>query len=153
MTQFEKMLYADTLPPDRFNAVWWDLVRRYQGVEPPAPRGEQFADALSKTHISDDAAQYYDYALSHALLFQLHDHIARTILRQDPHDTDYFGSVATGSFLRNLMAPGSSRPWRDVLRETTGRSLDAQAMVAYFQPLYEWLQQQNQGRTVTLPAL
>lgn len=153
MTRFEKMLYADTLAPDRFNQAWWDLVRRYQGVEPPAPRDETFADAVTKTHVNDDPAQYYDYALSHALLFQLQDHIARTILQQDPHDTDYFGSTATGAFLRNLMAPGSSRPWRDVLRETTGRSLDAQAMVAYFQPLYTWLQQQNRGRRATLPDL
>jgi hypothetical protein len=38
-----------------------------------------------------------------------------------------------------------------VLRETTGRPLDAQAMVEYFAPLYEWLKVQNRGRTATLP--
>ncbi len=153
MTQFEHKLYAESLPASRFNAEWWELVRRYQGIAPPAPRGEQFADALTKTHINDDPAQYYDYALSFALLFQLHTHIAQNILRQDPHDTDYFGSTATGDFLRTIMAPGASRPWRDVLQETTGRALDAQAMVAYFQPLHEWLVLQNKGRKHTLPDL
>ena len=49
------------------------------------------------------------------------------------------------------MRSGESRPWRDVLRETTGRPFDAQAMVEYFAPLYEWLKVQNRGCTGTLP--
>ena len=32
--------------------------------------------------------------------FQLHDHIAREILHQDPHDTDYYGHREVGDFLR-----------------------------------------------------
>ena len=88
-----------------------------------------------------------------APLFQLHEHVAREILNQDPHDTDYYGSQATGDFLRTLMAPGASRPWREALQETTGRELDAQAMVEYFQPLYDWLEEQNEGRQYTLPEV
>jgi len=153
MTRFEQALYAGPLAPEQFNAEWWQLAARYQGIAPPAPRDERYADGLSKTHISDDPAQYYDYALSYALLFQLHDHIARQLLHQDPHDTDYWGSRATGDFLKNLMAPGASRPWRAVLHETTGRELDAQAMVEYFKPVYDWLVEQNRGRRATLPEL
>jgi peptidyl-dipeptidase A len=153
MTRFEHALYAENLPPDQFNARWWDIVGKYQGVAPPAPRDERFADGLSKTHISDDPGQYYDYALSYALLFQLHDHTARRILQQDPHDTDYWGSRAAGEFLRDIMAPGASRPWRAVLKETTGRELDAQALVEYFRPLHDWLVAQNAGRQHTLPDL
>lgn len=150
MTRFEHALYAENLPPDRWNATWWELAAKYQGMAPPSPRGEAFADGLTKTHINDDPGQYYDYAIANALLFQLHDHIARNILMQDPHDTDYFGNRAVGDFLRTLMAPGMSRPWRDVLRETTGRELDARAMMEYFQPLLEWLREQNRGRTHTI---
>jgi peptidyl-dipeptidase A len=154
MSRWEKDFYAGNLPADSLNARWWEYARRYQGVVPPAgPRGEQFTDAATKTHINDDPAQYYDYALSNALLIQLHNHIATTILHQDPHDTDYYGNTRVGDFLRTLMAPGASRPWRDVLKETTGRELDARAMVEYFQPLYVWLQQQNRGRKATLPDL
>lgn len=153
MTRFEHALYAEHLAADRFNEKWWELALKYQGIVPPARRGEEWADGLTKTHVNDDPAQYYDYALSYALLFQLHDHIARQILKQDPHDTDYYGSREVGNFLKRVMAPGATRPWRDVLRETTGRDLDAVAMVEYFRPLYVWLQQQNQGRKVTLPDL
>ncbi|MDQ3515235.1 MAG: M2 family metallopeptidase, partial [Gemmatimonadota bacterium] len=123
MTRFEHELYANNLSPDQWNARWWELARRYQGIVPPAPRGEQFADALTKTHINDDPAQYYDYALSFALLFQMHNHIAKNILHQDPRNTNYYGNTGVGDFLRTLMAPGASRPWRDVLRETTGQEL------------------------------
>jgi peptidyl-dipeptidase A len=150
MTRFEHALYAEGLPPDQWNRRWWELVAKYQGIVPPSPRDERWADGLTKTHINDDPGQYYDYALSYALLFQLHDHIARDILKQNPHNTDYYGSRATGDFLRHLMAPGASRPWRAVLKETTGHELDARAMVDYFQPLYEWLQEQNRGRQYTI---
>ena len=153
MTRFEHALYAERLPADRFNAEWWELARQYQGIVPPSPRDERWADGLTKTHINDDPAQYYDYALSYALLFQLHHHIARQILHQDPHDTDYYGHREVGDFLKRLMAPGATRPWREVLRETTGRELDGKAMVEYFEPLYVWLQQQNRGRQATLPDL
>jgi peptidyl-dipeptidase A len=153
MTRFEHELYAKNLPADQFNAKWWELARRYQGIVPPSSRGEQFADALTKTHINDDPGQYYDYALSQALLFQLHNHIATNILKQNPHDTDYYGSKAVGDFLKALMAPGASRPWREVLKETTGQELNAQAMVQYFAPLHNWLKEQNKGRTYTLPEI
>ena len=153
MTRFEHDLYVNNLPPDRWNARWWELARQYQGIAPPTERGEQFADGLTKTHINDDPGQYYDYALSFAILFQLHNHISRTILGQDPHDTDYFGNRNVGQFLNSLMAPGASRPWREVLRETTGQELDAQAMMEYFAPLYDWLREQNRGRTHTLPTM
>ena len=153
MTRFEHALYAERLPADHFNRKWWELARQYQGIVPPSPRDERWADGLTKTHVNDDPAQYYDYALSYALLFQLHDHIARQILHQDPHDTDYYGHREVGDFLRRLMAPGGTRPWREVLRETTGRELDGKAMVEYFEPLYIWLQEQNRGRQATLPDL
>jgi len=153
MTRFEHELYSKNLPPDRFNAKWWELAAKYQGIAPPTQRGENFADGLTKTHINDDPGQYYDYALSQALLFQLHTHIARNILKQNPHNSDYFGSREVGNFLKALMAPGASRPWRDVLKETTGQELNAQAMVEYFAPLQTWLKQQNAGRTYTLPEI
>ena len=153
MPRWEYAFYAGKLPADSLNAKWWGIAERYQGIAPPTPRGEEFADALTKTHINDNPAFYYSYAAAQALLFQLHDHIARKILKQDPHDTDYFGHREVGDFLRSIMAPGASRPWRDVLRESTGRTLDARAIVDYFAPLQVWLEAQNRGRKATLPEL
>ncbi len=149
MTGFEKALYADNLPADQVNAKWWELAKKYQGIAPPSDRGERYADAASKTHINDDAAQYYDYALSFVLLFQLHDHIAKHILKQDPRATNYYANKEVGRFLKDIMTPGASRDWRQVLREKTGSDLSARPMLEYFEPLMQWLKEQNKGRQYT----
>lgn len=151
MTEFEKSLYADELPADQINKKWWELAKKYQGIVPPADRGENFADAASKTHINDDAAQYYDYALSFVILFQLHDHIAKNILKQDPKSTNYYGNKEVGQFLKDIMTPGSSKDWKAVLKEKTGSELSAKPMLDYFEPLMQWLKEQNKGKTYTLP--
>ena len=151
MTHFEKELYADNLPADQLNKRWWELTKKYQGIVPPSERGENYCDAATKTHINDDPAQYYDYALSYALLYQLHNHIATKILHQNPRATNYYGHKEVGDFIRKIMYPGSSKDWRVVLKESTGDELNGQAMLTYFQPLYQWLRQQNAGRSYTLP--
>jgi peptidyl-dipeptidase A len=150
MSQFEYELYAKNLPKDQYNSRWFEIVKRYQGIVPPAPRGEEYCDAATKTHINDDAAQYYDYALSFILLYQLHDHIATKILQQDPHATNYYGSAEVGGFLREILQPGSSRDWRELLREKTGEDLSAKAMLRYFEPLTDYLKKANEGREHTL---
>ena len=99
---------------------------------PPTTRGEQYLDPATKTHINDDPAQYYDYALSYVILFQLHDHIAKNILKQDPHATNYYGNKEVGAFLADIMRPGASQDWRTVLKDKTGEDLSARAMVEYF---------------------
>ena len=153
MARFEHDLYEENLPAGDFNRRWWELARKYQGIEPPSARGEEFCDAASKTHISDDAAQYYDYTLSYVLLYQLHDTIAKKILKQDPHNTNYWGNREVGRFLDRLMRPGSSGDWRQLLRETTGSDLSAQAMLSYYAPLMDYLKKENRGRKHTLPDL
>ncbi|WP_231590774.1 M2 family metallopeptidase [Hymenobacter terrenus] len=150
MSEWENGFYADKLPADQLNAKWWALCKQYQGMVPPATRGESNLDPATKTHINDDPAQYYDYALSYVILFQLHDHIARNILHQDPHATNYYGNKEVGNFLRDIMRPGSSRDWRVVLKEKTGEDLSARAMVDYFQPLMTYLKAQNKGRKYTM---
>jgi peptidyl-dipeptidase A len=153
MTEFEHSLYADNLPADQFNAKWWELVQKYQGITPPSERSPELCDAATKTHIIDDAAQYYDYAYSYVLLFQLHDHIARDILHEDPHATNYYGHKEVGDFLRQILSPGATKDWRQLTREATGTDLSAQAMLRYFDPLMKYLQEQNKGRKYTLPEL
>ncbi len=151
MSNFEKAMYADTLSPDQFNHKWWELAKKYQGIVPPTERGEEYCDAATKTHINDDPAQYYDYALSYVILYQLHNHIAKNILKQDPRATNYYGQTGIGDFIRKITYPGASKDWREVLKESTGEELNAKAMLEYFQPLVSWLQEQNKGRKYTLP--
>jgi peptidyl-dipeptidase A len=151
MANFEQDLYADNLSKEQFNERWWQLKKTYQGIVPPSTRGPEFTDAASKTHIINDAAQYYDYAMSNIILFQLHDHIANEILNQDVHATNYYGSKEVGEFLSELMRPGATKDWRTLIKKTTGSEISAQPMLDYFAPLMEWLKKENEGRGYTLP--
>ncbi len=150
MAEFEHDLYKNNLPVDQFNKRWWELAKKYQGIEPPNTRGEEYCDAATKTHINDDAAQYYDYALSYVILFQMHDYIATKILKQDPHATNYFGNQAVGKFLAGIMRKGATEDWRKVLKDATGQEISAKAMVNYFEPLTNYLKEVNKGRNYTL---
>ena len=120
-------------------------------LAPPSARGEEFCDAATKTHINDNPAQYYKYALANVFLMQVHDHIAREILHEDPHDTNYFGRKEVGDFLKTVLSPGATQDWRKLMKEKVGGELSADAMMRYFAPLMSWLQEQNKGRKHTLP--
>lgn len=150
MTEFEYELYSNNLPKDQYNAKWWELKKKHQGIVAPSERGEEYCDAASKTHINNDAAQYYDYGLSYVLLFQLHDHISRNILKTNPRATNYYGNKEVGSFLQSILSKGASEDWRKLMKDTLGEELSAKAMLSYFEPLTEYLKEQNKGRKHTL---
>ncbi len=145
VTRFEHDLYEEELPVGKFNQRWWELVEKYQGLAPPAKRGEEFCDACAKTHVIEKPAQYYDYAIAELIKYQLHDHISRRILKQDPHEANYFGNRKVGEWLMEIMELGATRDWREVLREKTGEDLSSRAMLEYFQPLRDYLKAANEG--------
>ncbi len=151
MTHFENDLYSNGITAEQFNESWWKYKTKYQGIVPPSERGSEYCDAASKTHINNDAAQYYDYALSYALLFQFHNYISKEILKQDPRNTNYYGSKEVGNFLKDVLSPGATKDWRELLQETTGESINAKAMLEYFDPLMDHLKTLNEGREHTLP--
>lgn len=48
-------------------------------------------------------------------------------------------------FGRQVLQAGCSRPWQEVLKDLVGSdALDAKALLEYFQPVSQWLQEQNQ---------
>ncbi|MFB0938062.1 MAG: M2 family metallopeptidase [Urechidicola sp.] len=151
MSEFENSLYAENLSKDEYNKKWWELSKKYQGMVPPSERGEEYCDAASKTHINNDAAQYYDYAISYILLFQFHDHISKNILKQDTHATNYFGSKEVGEFLNGVLKQGANCDWNELLKESVGSEMSAKPMLDYFAPLMEYLKDQNKGKEHTLP--
>lgn len=153
MTHFEHDLYAADLSKDEYNKRWWNYVREFQGVAPADERGEIYCDAATKTHINNDAAQYYDYALSYIILHQIHAHIAKNILKQDPRSTNYWGNKEAGRFIYDILKLGATQDWRQVMKEKVGGDISADAMLEYFAPLTAYLKKENEGRKYTLPEL
>ena len=148
MPHWEADIYAHNLPPNEWNARWWKYVSDFQGVEPPSPRGEEFCDAATKTHINDNPAYYYNYAFATVFKFQLHDYIARKILHQPPQSCNYADNKEVGAWLNNILKKGGTEDWRKVLKEATGEDISTRAMMDYFKPLMTWLEEQNKGRQI-----
>ena len=152
MTHFERDIYAKNLSPDEYNKQWWGYAAKFQGIAPPSARGEEYCDAATKTHINNDAAQYYDYALSYIILHQFHAHIAGKILKQDPRATNYYGSKEAGAFLQNILKQGAVNDWRQIMRDNLGEEISAKPMLDYYKPLLSYLKVKNRGRKHSLPS-
>jgi len=152
MTHWEADIYANHLPASEWNARWWKYVREFQGVEPPSPRGEEFCDAATKTHINDNPAYYFNYSFAQVFKHQLHDYIARKILKQPPQSCNYAGNKEVGDFIRKIMAQGATADWRKVIRDATGEDLSTRAMLEYYAPLQSWLEKENAGRPTSFAA-
>jgi peptidyl-dipeptidase A len=148
MTHWEADVYAKDLSTNEWNQRWWQDVREFQGVEPPTPRGEEWCDAATKTHINDNPCYYYSYAIATVLKFQLNDYIARHILKQPPQTCNYADNHEVGNFLHRIMEKGATEDWRKVLRDATGEDLSTRAMIECFRPLLAWLEKENQGRPI-----
>ena len=146
MSHFERDLYENDLPPAEWQRTWWQYVERFQGVVPPGARPDDLCDACTKTHINDDPASYYDYAIATLVKFQLHDHICTKILKQDVRACDYSGSREVGDFLRGILSKGATRDWRAVIKEATGEPISPRAMMAFYAPLVDELAKRNAGK-------
>jgi peptidyl-dipeptidase A len=148
MSHWEHDFYEENLSPDQYNTRWWKYVSEFQGVESPTARGEEFCDAATKTHINDDPAGYYDYSLAFLIKYQLHMYIAKNILKQDPHNCNYYGNKKVGKWLWDLLKQGQTRDWRQVIKEKTGEDISPKAMLEYFKPVADYLKKENKGKNV-----
>src|SRR3954452_2590553 len=147
--QWRWQVFAGRITPANYNRAWWDLKLRYQGVAPPAPRGEEFFDPGAKYHVPANTP-YARYFLAQVLEFQFHRALARTAGCTGPlHRCSIYGSKEAGAKLKTMLEMGASKPWPDALEALTGqRQMDASAIADYFAPLKTWLDQQNKGKPV-----
>jgi peptidyl-dipeptidase A len=146
--QWRWQVFSGQVPPDRYNAAWWELRERYQGVRAPSARGEEFFDPGAKYHVPGNTP-YARYFLSYVLQFQFHRALAKASGCTTPlNRCSIYGSAEAGKRLKAVLAMGSSKPWPDALEALTGeRQLDASAIADYFAPLKAWLDEQNKGLT------
>jgi peptidyl-dipeptidase A len=141
-------VFSGEIAADEYNKAWWDLKLEYQGVAPPAARGEQFFDPGAKYHVPGNTP-YMRYFLADILQFQFHRALAATAGEQGAlHRASIHGSQAAGKKLDAMMRMGQSRPWPEALEALTGeKTMDATAILDYFAPLKSWLDEQNRGQT------
>jgi peptidyl-dipeptidase A len=113
MNGFERGLYAD---PDRdLDALWWELVSRFQDVAPPD--GRQAPDWAAKIHVAVVPVYYHSYLYGKIVALQIAAALDATV-----------GGVVdmpeAGARLRSeLYAPGQSVRWDRLVEQATGAPL------------------------------
>jgi peptidyl-dipeptidase A len=140
-------VFSGEITPEHYNSSWWELRRQYQGIAPPVPRTEADFDPGAKYHIPGNTP-YMRYFLSYILQFQFHKALCAAAGNKGPlYECSNFGSAAAGARFAEMLKLGASVPWQDALEKLTGtRQIDAAAITEYFQPLMQWLGEQNQGQ-------
>ncbi|HEY8476409.1 MAG TPA: M2 family metallopeptidase [Chloroflexota bacterium] len=118
MTHFERAMYAD--PRQDLNALWWDLVERFQLLR--RPEGRHAPDWAAKIHLALFPVYYHNYQLGALASWQL-----QTVIEER------FGGLVdrpeAGSYLREAyFRLGARHDWDETLRLATGARLSP----AYF---------------------
>jgi peptidyl-dipeptidase A len=145
--QWRWKVFSGEISPERYNATWWELVEKYQGLVPPTPRSEADFDPAAKYHIAANVP-YTRYFLARMLQFQFHRALCEAAGETGPlHRCSIYGSKEAGRRLQEMLALGMSRPWPEALEALTGSpQMDATAILDYFAPLESWLDEQNAGQ-------
>jgi peptidyl-dipeptidase A len=141
-------VFSGEIGPGDYNAGWWKLREQYQGVAAPVARSEKDFDPGAKYHIPANVP-YVRYFLAHILQFQFHRALCEAADHEGPlHQCSIYSDDEAGRKLRKVLEMGASRPWPDALEAMTGsREMDATAILDYFAPLGDWLDEQNRNRT------
>jgi peptidyl-dipeptidase A len=115
VVNFERALYRD--PEQDLNALWWNLVERYQLV--PRPEGRDAPDWAAKIHLALYPVYYQNYMLGELMASQLNRTIAARYGR-------LIDNPQAGQFLvQELFRRGAVTDWDTTLEQVTGERLTA----------------------------
>jgi peptidyl-dipeptidase A len=130
MYDFEKQLYAD--PNQDLNALWWQMVEKYQLVTKPEGRNEP--DWASKIHIALYPCYYHNYLLGEMFASQLHYYLVNNILNlESDANVSYVNQSKVGDFMRKkVFEPGAIYGWNDMIKRAAGEPLTSKFFVEQF---------------------
>jgi len=121
MYRFEKEMYGN--PDQDLNAIWWQLVEKYQLMKKPEGRDEP--DWASKIHVALYPAYYHNYMLGELLASQLQNYITTKVLKLEKNnDESFVGKSEVGDYLKHLFfSYGALYPWNELITKATGEKL------------------------------
>ena len=124
-------------------------------MKPPNVRTEDQFDAGSKYHVAGGVG-YVRYFTAHIYQFQFYRSLCLVSNQYDPNDPkkplhhcNFYGSKEAGEKLNAMLKLGSSKPWKEAMAVVTGEpKMDTNAFREYFQPLEDWLIEENKNNGV-----
>jgi peptidyl-dipeptidase A len=147
--QWRWKVFSGEITPENYNAEWWKLREKYQGVAAPVARSEADFDPGAKYHVPANVP-YTRYFLADVLQFQFHRALCKAAGQTGPlNRCSIYANKEAGARLQKMLEMGLSRPWPEALEAMTGqKEMDAGAILEYFAPLKKWLDEQNAGQPV-----
>lgn len=123
MYRFEKSMYEN--PDQDLNALWWDLVEKYQMIKRPTDRHEP--DWAAKIHVALYPAYYHNYLMGNLLASQLYYTISKQVLGQEKaFEQSFVNHPEVGQFLvEKVFKPGARLEWNEMIEKATGEKLTA----------------------------
>lgn len=116
--RFERGMYAN--PDADLNALWRELVEKYQMLS--TPEGRDKPDWAAKIHVALYPAYYHNYMLGELTASQLNYYILNNVLNGG--STSFAGNKEAGDYLKDkIFYPGASLHWSDLIKEATGEEL------------------------------
>ncbi|RMC06429.1 hypothetical protein DUI87_15863 [Hirundo rustica rustica] len=143
------MVFRGEITKQEWTKRWWEMKRAIVGVVEPVPHDETYCDPAALFHVANDYSfiRYYTRTIYQ---FQFQEALCKAANHTGPlHKCDITNSTAAGQKLRKLLALGRSKPWTQALESVTGEKyMNANPLLHYFEPLYEWLKKNNSGRYI-----
>lgn len=144
-------IFSGVVTEEEWNSHWWALREKYQKVTRPIAQESDDFDPGAKYHVPNNS-QYIAYFLAHLLEFQMYKALCIDAGEYDPsnpkseplHKCDFFENKEAGARLSKGLSLGSSEDPKVALKALTNEEeINAQALLEYFKPLYEFLQEEN----------
>ncbi|RNA14455.1 angiotensin-converting enzyme-like [Brachionus plicatilis] len=137
-------VFRGNVNESNYNQKWWQMRNKFQGLESPVERTENDFDPGAKYHIAS-YTPYARYFISHFLQFQFYKSLCKHADHQGPlYKCDFYRSEKAGFFLKKMLEMGASKHWSIALNTLTGETeVTADAIFEYFEPLQDWLQEEN----------
>jgi peptidyl-dipeptidase A len=120
LTNFERAFYRD--PDTDADALWWELVHRFQLVAPP--EGRHAPDWAAKIHVACAPVYYHTYLYGNLIASQLAAWLRREV-------GGLVGSESAGRLLvERVFRPGVSIRWDRLVQHATGEALSVEPYAA-----------------------
>lgn len=124
MTHFEKELYSN--PSQDLNALWWDLVERYQKIKAPEGRAGK-CDWAAKYHVAMAPVYYYSYLLGELFASSL-ENLCHTETGQDTLALPTVGKLLN----ERLFFPGNRMSWKELIEHVLKEDFSATPWIKQF---------------------
>jgi peptidyl-dipeptidase A len=138
-------VFRGIITPENYNQKWWEMVKTYQGIEPPLFRNnESFFDPGALFRVATFTPYATNY-IAEFLQFQLYKSLCRLSGHTDQlYLCDFYQSRKAGWKLKEMLSLGASKHWSITLKGLTGSDkINSSAILEYFKPLIQWLITEN----------